>query len=102
MAFRAKVRQIEAEVTQVLNLARFQVLRSARREAGSCRHRQRLVPIPAEAELDEVNFWQRGGNREFQALQPGEPFLFKPHSPEKFGAVLVPGRCFILMTWVGH
>lgn len=26
---------------------------------------------------DDVNFWQPGGNSNFQALQPGEPFLFK-------------------------
>lgn len=32
-------------------------------------------------DLDEVNFWQPGGNRQFKILQPGEPFLFKLHSP---------------------
>jgi putative restriction endonuclease len=32
--------------------------------------------------LDEVNFWQPGGNREFNALSPGELFLFKLHYPE--------------------
>jgi len=37
-----------------------------------------------QAELDEVNFWQPGGNREFKTLQPGEPFLFKLHSPENY------------------
>jgi putative restriction endonuclease len=34
---------------------------------------------------DEVNFWQpsaRGG--QFRALQPGEPFLFKLHSPRDY------------------
>ena len=32
--------------------------------------------------IDEVNFWQpRGGSRAFRVLQPGEPFLFKLHSP---------------------
>jgi putative restriction endonuclease len=25
--------------------------------------------------LDEVNFWQPSGNREFRAIQPGELFL---------------------------
>jgi len=35
--------------------------------------------IPA---IDEVNFWQPGGgSRAFRSLQPGEPFLFKLHSP---------------------
>lgn len=31
---------------------------------------------------DEVNFWQPSGSRIFRALQPGEPFLFKLHSPK--------------------
>jgi len=30
---------------------------------------------------DEVNFWQPGGSRAFKTLLPGEPFLFKLHSP---------------------
>jgi|SRR5271165_1828589 len=33
---------------------------------------------------DEVNFWQPSGSRMFRALQPGEPFLFKLHSPDNF------------------
>jgi putative restriction endonuclease len=33
---------------------------------------------------DEVNFWQPSGSRMFRALQPGEPFLFKLHSPNNF------------------
>jgi putative restriction endonuclease len=33
---------------------------------------------------DEVNFWQLGGRSQFRALQPGELFLFKLHSPNKF------------------
>jgi putative restriction endonuclease len=32
-------------------------------------------------QADEVNFWQPSGNRQFRVLQPGEPFLFKLHSP---------------------
>lgn len=32
-------------------------------------------------QLDEVNFWQPSGNREFKVLKPGELFLFKLHSP---------------------
>jgi putative restriction endonuclease len=32
--------------------------------------------------IDEVNFWQPGGgSKAFRVLQPGEPFLFKLHSP---------------------
>jgi putative restriction endonuclease len=34
--------------------------------------------------VDEVNFWQPGGNRQFRRLQVGEPFLFKLHSPDNF------------------
>lgn len=34
--------------------------------------------------VDEVNFWQPGGSSQFRALQPGELFLFKLHSPENF------------------
>jgi putative restriction endonuclease len=35
-------------------------------------------------QLDEVNFWQPSGNRQFRALAPGELFLFKLHSPYNF------------------
>ena len=34
--------------------------------------------------LEEVNFWQPGGSRQFKAIQPGELFLFKLHSPYNF------------------
>src|SRR5215472_14790562 len=34
--------------------------------------------------LDEVNFWQPSGNVQFKRLQPGEPFLFKLHSPDNY------------------
>lgn len=33
---------------------------------------------------DEVNFWQPSGGQAFRALSPGEPFLFKLHSPMNF------------------
>ena len=33
---------------------------------------------------EEVNFWQPSGSTTFRALQPGEPFLFKLHSPDDF------------------
>jgi putative restriction endonuclease len=33
-------------------------------------------------DLDEVNFWQPAGGRQFRALDPGQPFLFKLHYPE--------------------
>jgi putative restriction endonuclease len=32
--------------------------------------------------VDEVNFWQPGGERAFSALEVGQPFLFKLHYPE--------------------
>lgn len=35
-------------------------------------------------ELDEVNFWQPSASTHFKALQPGEPFLFKLHSPRNY------------------
>lgn len=41
---------------------------------------------------DEVNFWQPSGGREFRVLQPGEPFLFKLHSPKNF---IVGGGFFV-------
>jgi hypothetical protein len=34
--------------------------------------------------VDEVNFWQPGGQTNFKALQPGELFLFKLHAPRNF------------------
>jgi putative restriction endonuclease len=42
--------------------------------------------------LDEVNFWQPSGNREFKAIRPGELFLFKLHSPDNF---IVGGGIFV-------
>jgi len=39
---------------------------------------QFLSTIP---EIDEINFWQPSGSSVFRALHPGEPFLFKLHSP---------------------
>jgi len=34
--------------------------------------------------LREVNFWQPGGGRQFRALDPGQPLLFKLHAPQNF------------------
>jgi putative restriction endonuclease len=39
--------------------------------------------LAARPELDEVNFWQPSGGREFGVLQPGELFLFKLHAPRR-------------------
>jgi putative restriction endonuclease len=46
-------------------------------------------------ELGEVNFWQPGGRTSFAALQPGELFLFKLHSPRNF---IVGGGVFWYAT----
>jgi putative restriction endonuclease len=42
--------------------------------------------------VDEVNFWKPGGEQTFKALAPGEPLLFKLHSPEDF---IVGGGFFV-------
>lgn len=41
-------------------------------------------PLASRPGLEEANFWQPSGSRGFKALQPGEPFLFKLHSPNNF------------------
>ncbi len=40
--------------------------------------------LSSNPEIDEVNFWQPSGGRSFKTLNPGEPFLFKLHSPLNF------------------
>jgi len=40
--------------------------------------------LSAIPEIDEVNFWQPGGRQHFRTLSPGEPFLFKLHSPRDY------------------
>lgn len=44
---------------------------------------------------DEVNFWQPSGSKQFKVLQPGEPFLFKLHSPQNY---IVGGGFFVRHT----
>jgi putative restriction endonuclease len=51
--------------------------------------------LAAEPDLDEVNFWQPSGGRGFRALEPGELFLFKLHSPRNF---IVGGGIFAHAT----
>lgn len=46
----------------------------------------------SEKQPDEVNFWRPGGGREFRAIPPGAPFLFKLHSPLNF---IVGGGYFL-------
>ena len=38
----------------------------------------------AQASVEEVNFWQPSPDSAFKALSPGEPLLFKLHSPRNF------------------
>ena len=38
--------------------------------------------LAGRPDLDEINFWQPGGNRVFRTLNPGEPLLFKLHYPD--------------------
>jgi hypothetical protein len=40
-----------------------------------------LLALPS---VEEVNFWQPGDRTNFKALQAGEQFLFKLHSPRNF------------------
>jgi putative restriction endonuclease len=40
--------------------------------------------LSAQLTVDEANFWQPGGRTNFRALEPGELFLFKLHSPRNF------------------
>src|SRR5258708_14395740 len=37
--------------------------------------------LAARLEVEEANFWQPSGGREFRVLAPGEPFFFKTHYP---------------------
>jgi putative restriction endonuclease len=43
-----------------------------------------FVFLSQQPGVDEVNFWQLGGRSQFKSSQPGEPFLFKLHSPHHF------------------
>lgn len=40
--------------------------------------------LRSQGPLDEVNFWRPGGEAGFRALHPGEPLLFKLHSPQDY------------------
>ena len=51
--------------------------------------------LSSSAPIDEVNFWQPSGGRQFRVLQPGEPFLFKLHSPHNY---IVGGGFFSYFT----
>ena len=47
-------------------------------------------------DLDEVNFWQPGGTRQFRALSVGQPFLFKLHYPDH---AIVGGGYLPSLAW---
>jgi HNH endonuclease len=51
--------------------------------------------LAARPEIDELNFWQPSGKRDFRALNVGDPFLFKLHRPEDF---IVGGGIFTHFT----
>lgn len=51
----------------------------------------------ADLQPDEVNFWQPGGSAAFKVLSPGEPFLFKLHSPNDY---IVGGGFFVSHTFL--
>lgn len=40
--------------------------------------------LSSRPDIDEANFWQPGGSRQFRALRAGEPFLFKLHAPRNY------------------
>jgi len=46
--------------------------------------RQWFDLLRSQPNLDEVNFWQPSGARNFQAIRAGELFLFKLHRPDDF------------------
>lgn len=48
--------------------------------------------LASSAPHEEVNFWQPSASRQFRALQPGELFLFKLHSPLNY---IVGGGVFL-------
>jgi putative restriction endonuclease len=51
--------------------------------------------LASDPGIEELNFWQPGGSRQFGALGPGELFLFKLHSPKNF---IVGGGVFAYST----
>lgn len=53
--------------------------------------------------LEEVNFWQPGGGRDFRVLDPGQPLLFKLHYPENAiaggGFLATSSRLPVSIAW---
>ena len=50
-----------------------------------------------QANCDEVNFWKPGGKTNFKALDEGDLFLFKLHSPHDY---IVGGGVFLKFTFL--
>jgi len=54
-------------------------------------------------DIDELNFWQPSGSRNFSVIQPGDLFLFKLHSPLNFiaggGFFTHFTRCPVELAW---
>ncbi len=46
----------------------------------------------SQSKCEEINFWRPGGNTNFRALEEGDLFLFKLHSPRDF---IVGGGLFL-------
>ena len=40
--------------------------------------------LSSQKDIDEINFWQPSGGRNFKALNPGEIFVFRLHSPNDY------------------
>jgi putative restriction endonuclease len=55
--------------------------------------------LRAQQDVDEVNFWKPGGQQAFRALLPGEPLLFKLHSPEDY---IVGGGFFLHFSFLPY
>ena len=51
--------------------------------------------LSSQEKVDEINFWQPGGNRLFSSLEQNELFLFKLHSPRDY---IVGGGIFTYST----
>ncbi len=51
--------------------------------------------LSSQEGIDEVNFWQPGGGRDFRVLTLGAPLLFKLHWPDNF---IVGGGFFASFT----
>lgn len=59
--------------------------------------------LRTRAELDEVNFWQPGGSRDFRRIPPGAPFFFKLKKPHYaiggFGFFAHASRLPVSLAW---